>query len=505
MTGWHELVELARSAGFNAIWFNPFHRASELEFDDGGRARRRSLYAIRDHRALDEAVSTGDVETDRAHLRAMIEKAEEHGVCVMVDLVCNHVAVDHPLVAAESEALAALTRRPGWQLERAEDGSIVAVTAPGAETVPLLFARDERLRPLDFDGTTGYDNVQLNYASAAARSFFLGDAGAPGLWKRWVTDYLELGVRGFRCDMAFKVPASWWIEIIAHARAIAPEVVFFAETLGGKEHNLKLLDAQLDEAGGRRPAFDLVMLSTSWWDLRAAWLQEEMALAHRLAVYGGAGSPDNHDLSATLAQDLLQRFGGAPAARGTPLSASSRRELLAQVAALCVRNYAVSALVGSAVYATLGYLFCLDQGTVFWEPAHLQRIAAQLEAHRQPAHPLNLVARIAEVNAFVAALPLAEARVELRASPSAADETSSVVVFEVVLGERAGQGQLAVVTVALDAGLEVGAPHSWSSGARAARLVSCAQAAGARHGRWLVTPLLVACALRSPDSVTKDS
>lgn len=501
---WRELFELAASTGFNAVWLNPFHRTTEIEFEERGELRRRSLYAIADHGAFDLAVTCGDAARDRAELAAAIAHAGRLGVRVMVDLVVNHVALDHPLVLAE-------------------DARLAATGAPLPEG--HLFTRNARLEATDFDGGTGYDNAQLDYASPAARRFFLGEVGGPGAalghWKQLLDEYLALGVSGFRCDMAYSVPAGWWRELVGHARRRDPGVVFLAETLGGKEKNLQLAEATLGEApgAGGRPAFELCMLSTSWWDLEAPWLLDEIALSQRIARHGGTGSPDNHDLEHTLAQRLLGELRAAHPERGV----AEELQLQRVVAALCVRNYAVAALVGSSVYTTASYLFCLDQSTVFWQPELCARLERERAERAALDHPLNLRQRILEINDFLRRLPLGEACVELvgpprplsgqpMLAPSAGfsgaggdGATDTIALFEVLLRHAESGRLLGELAVAVDRSYEVrGAALPALAAAvagQAPRLVAALEEPAPPPGqlapyrgeaRWLETPLLAA-------------
>jgi hypothetical protein len=522
---WRQIFELAATTGFNAVWLNPFHRTTEVEFEEHGKRRRRSLYAIADHDALDVAVTSGEAARDRAELAALIGHARGLGVRVMIDLVINHVAIDHPLVLAEDA-------RVRERREEAGQGG-------------WLFARNERLEATDFDGGTGFDNAQVDFASAAAWRCLLGeDGGELGCWKQLIDEYLALGVRGFRCDMAYSVPASWWRELIAYARHRVgnggdgdgddDDVVFLAETLGGKERNLQLIEARLPEGGGDggdvsspqgRLAFELSMLSTSWWDLQAAWLLEEIALTHRLAHHGGAGSPDNHDLEQTLAQRLLRELRAARPPRGLEDELAIQRA----VAALCVRNYAVAALVGNSVYATLGYLFCLDQSSVFWEPELMERLERDRQARGERTHPLNLCSRIAAINDFLRRLPLAQARVSLAEAPrpprSSLGEPApgTAVAFEVLLHHVGSGALLGRLAVAVDRSYELGGVASEAVAERLIEQLTAAIAsealpklrqilreldqeriepsetlapggeAEAAAPLWLETPLLVAC------------
>lgn len=559
---WSALFDLAAATGFNAVWLNPFHRTSEVPYQRRGEQRQRSLYAIADHRAFDQAVTSGDAAADRAALKAAFAHARKLGLRVMVDLVVNHVAVDHPLVLEEDARLAEWRSLPGARLVRPAENDMasydlswpIALGGPTGiehegQVLEFLFVRTEsrdtrdgRLAAVDYEGSVGHDTAQIAFGSAAARRIFLGDDAAPGLWKQLIDEYLELGVGGFRCDMAHAVPASWWRELIAYARRRDPGVIFLAETLGGRQRNLELIDVRqpiVRGAGtgaevvfGERPAFDLVMLSLSWWDMKSEWLFEEIALTHHLALHGGAAFPDSHDHEQTLAQRYRQQLRAAAAAAGA--TAIDELALQEVVAALCVRDYGVAALVGSSVIATLGYLFCLDQAGVFWDAERLERLARERQERADPSHPLNLGGRVATINEFLARLPLAEAKVELDGVPrpvSALDARwpSAVaardwISFEVLLRHVVTGRPLGSIAVAVDRGYEVRGPRlermlativaGPTPGLRDAlcetseesieeQATASGQPAAPRTPPpvWLETPLLVACFRAQPASM----
>jgi Glycogen debranching enzyme, glucanotransferase domain len=414
---WRDLIAFAVEMGFNAAWFNPFHKASDVAFNENGKRRVQSLYAIMDYFDFDQAVTSGDRQRDREELRTIILEARRLGLCIMADLVFNHVAVDHPLVVQETHRIREIQSRPGWRHSRTANGSIIGIEYPRSDGISVYyfkFARNLEFEVVDFDGTTGYDNAQINFNSPAAYRFFIeGENGEAGYWKQVLDYYLELGFRGFRCDIAYKIPARWWCEIIEHAHHREPQVVFLAETLGGKEKNNQLADAQVTLADECRPAFDLVMLSTYWWDMLEEWMREEIALSHKISRYGGAGSPDNHDLDTTLAEQYLRRFREMRPER-TPGEDIAIQRL---VAGICVRNYAVAALLGNSVYATMGYLFCLDQTSVFSDPQLFAKLRNDWNERKDPEHPLNIQRHIAAINRFVEKLPLRHALVHIHEMP----------------------------------------------------------------------------------------
>jgi starch synthase (maltosyl-transferring) len=135
------------------------------------------------------------------------------------------------------------------------------------------------------------------------------NAGSPdreALWAYWrdlAFFYVGLGVRGFRCDAAYQVPAALWRDLIAAVKSRYPEVRFFAETLGcTPEETLATAAA----------GFDFIFNSSKWWDFAAPWCLDQYA--RTAPVVPSVSFPENHDtprLAAELAGDraaVLQRY-----------------------------------------------------------------------------------------------------------------------------------------------------------------------------------------------------
>jgi starch synthase (maltosyl-transferring) len=171
----------------------------------------------------------------------------------MMDLVVNHTAKDSPLVR----------EHPEWYLHK-EDGE---VRSPYA------------VDPDDPEGVTVWgDLAELDYSERPERAELLA------YWDDLVTHYVGLGIGGFRCDAAYKLPGEVWEELIGTARRADQDVWFFAETLG----------AQIDEVQQLRPAgFDYFFNSAKWWDFRAGWLLEQYEQFRHLAP--SIAFPESHD------------------------------------------------------------------------------------------------------------------------------------------------------------------------------------------------------------------
>lgn len=420
---WGTAIDLAQEAGFNALWLNPFHPGCAIPFfsEERQEACVGSLYAIRDHRAIDPAISSGNPEKDLSDLKTFLADAKEHGMTVFADCVFNHTAADHPLVLQEEEEISAILEKTGGTFEPIktdgwaftglryhENGETKEYHFKFAHAdTPVTDTGGKTTLPvLNFSGGTGYDTAQINYHSPAARDFFIGTRDHPGYWMKTVEWYQDLGFTGLRLDIAFKVPAAWWSEIIGYARDRNPETVVLAETLGGNdsrlgghESNSQLTGARLNSGA---PAIDISMLSVFWWNFLEPWLFREMEGSFDLSAYGGAGSPDNHDTHRTVAQKAMAEL--REQSPGYPL-----RDIQRMASDICIRNFAVAALLGHSYYVPLGYLYGLDQTTVFEAPALFTYLAADMKERaeaRSPRHPLNLVERIKAINEFLEKLKI---------------------------------------------------------------------------------------------------
>lgn len=369
------LVDHAASMNFNAIWLSPFMTTTRVEKEHGGKKLTGSLYAIRDHFMVDPEFSTGgfsDHDTltaaekrriaamDKKHLSHFCMKAAEKGMRVYADMVFNHVAADHPLVLAETKEISAIVRKAGgaFDIVRAAGGEISGLSYQegGVEKIyHFKFKRNADLK-LHVGGTAEdpwSDVAEINFASPAALGFFVtGEGGEKGYFKKIIDWHLDCGFRGFRCDVAYKVPPEVWQEVISHARAQHPDVIFLAETLGADDASMKAMArAKIKDAtGAERPAFDYGMEGFYWWDYKQDWLPRgEHMRVRAMSHFGGAASPDTHDTETTLAK----AFSKAGMTR-------------ADSAKACLRDYAIAALSASAVFMQMGFEYGNEnQNTVF--------------------------------------------------------------------------------------------------------------------------------------------
>jgi starch synthase (maltosyl-transferring) len=276
--------ELPRIAAMNFDWVyvNPFH-------ETGGSG---SLYAIRDPFRLDPRFRDEGAGQDDDQIRAFAEDAASHGLKVMADLVINHTANDAHLVQERPDVY-----------DRDEEGGIRAPFAVDPDDPSIV--------------TVWGDLAELSYREPEAKDFLLG------YWDQYVERLQGLGIRGFRCDAAYKVPPEVWRHLISRAKARDRGCLFAAETLG----------CTFDETQATAGAgFDYLFNSFAWWDLKAPWALETYESLRTVAP--SIAFPENHDM-----ERIALKAGDASAA----------------VAAHLKARYALSAFFSAGVLMPIGY------------------------------------------------------------------------------------------------------------------------------------------------------
>jgi starch synthase (maltosyl-transferring) len=275
-----ELPRIARM-GFDWVYVNPFH---ETGFSG-------SLYAVKDPFRLDARFRDGREEDD-AQIRGFVSAAASLGLKVMTDLVINHTSRDAHLGSERPELYF-----------RDETGEFVSPYAvdPNDPTVKTVWG----------------DLAELDYGSAASRE------ALTAYWDRYLAHYQGLGVKGFRCDAAYKVPPQVWRDLIGAAKARDPDCRFAAETLG----------CTLEETKATAGAgFDYLFNSFAWWDLKEPWAIEQYETLR--TVSPSIAFPENHDM-----ERLAAGLGDGPE----------------EIARALKARYALAAFFSTGVLMPMGY------------------------------------------------------------------------------------------------------------------------------------------------------
>jgi glycosidase len=167
-------LDHVRDLGATVVWLMPIHPIG-VEKRKGAYG---SPYSIRDFLAVNP--DYGTIED----LRTLVREAHARGLRVILDVVANHTSWDSVMMAA-----------------------------------PEHYARDAqgRVQPPNADWT---DVAKLDYASPRTRAYM---TDVMAYWLR------EVGVDGFRCDVAGLVPTDFWEEARPRLEAIRPDLFFLAE------------------------------------------------------------------------------------------------------------------------------------------------------------------------------------------------------------------------------------------------------------------------------------
>ncbi len=244
MHKWYKHASHAAEMGFNWLYINSVHYPG---FSG-------SLYAVKHHYRINPQFLPADTHgNDMTFLKRALRGFRDLGLWPMMDLVINHTSRDCPLI----------NEHPAWYVHDEHGG----IASP--------FARD----PGDSKKVTVWgDLAEIDNECSSDRE---------NLWVYWaelVKHYLKLGFKGFRCDAAYKIPATLWQFLVAEAASIDPEVMFFAETLGCTEEEALAL-----HGAGLHYFFN----SSKWWDFEQPWCLEQHEKFGKIAP--SISFPESHD------------------------------------------------------------------------------------------------------------------------------------------------------------------------------------------------------------------
>ena len=158
-------IDSIKDLGVNVIWIMPIYPI-------GKEKTKNSPYSISNYTAI--APEFGTIED----LKELVDSCHARDMGVILDWVANHTAWDHPWVK----------EHPEW------------------------YTHDEKGNIISPPNTDWYDVADLNYDSPDLRKAMI-DA-----MTFWIKD---VGIDGFRCDVADWVPVDFWKKAIATLRKAA--------------------------------------------------------------------------------------------------------------------------------------------------------------------------------------------------------------------------------------------------------------------------------------------
>lgn len=271
-----------KSLGVTHIWYTGVpHHALVTDYSDYGilnddpdvvKGRAGSPYAVKDYYNVNPDLANNP-ENRLAEFKALIDRTHQVGLKLLIDIVPNHVARNYdgkttpegsePFGAADDVTVEysrdndfyyvpnSEFKVPVWQngylplggeIHSMVDGKYVEVPAKWT-------GNGSRLPQPDFNDW--YETVKINYGVRPDGSYdfdmlpdgfdskdyqehliFWSDKHVPNTWKKFkdiALYWLEMGVDGFRFDMAEMVPVEFWSYMNSHIKSKKPTSFILAE------------------------------------------------------------------------------------------------------------------------------------------------------------------------------------------------------------------------------------------------------------------------------------
>lgn len=203
-------LDRLKDMGVQTVWFMPINPISKV----GRKGTLGSYYAVADYKAINPEFGNID------DWKNLVKKIHDKGMKVLIDWVPNHTGADHPWLTSHTNFyIKDSTGNPATMFDWTDT------------------------RVLDFN------NNEMQDSMIAAMKY-------------WVT---ETDIDGYRVDVAWNVPAQFWVKVIPQLKQLKSDMFFLAE--GDKPYLLEsgfnayypweMFHKMVDVAAGRRPAFAL--------------------------------------------------------------------------------------------------------------------------------------------------------------------------------------------------------------------------------------------------------
>ena len=171
-----------KKLGVDILWFMPIHPISEKN----RKGSLGSYYAVQDYKAVNPEFGT------LADFQALVKKAHDMGMKVIIDWVPNHTGCDNAWLKNHADRYA-----------HNDKGELYG--------------------PYDWT-----DTYKLDYTNPDTRAAMID---AMSYWLR------EADIDGFRCDVAAEVPVYFWNEARPALQAIKPDLFMLAEASSPALHD----------------------------------------------------------------------------------------------------------------------------------------------------------------------------------------------------------------------------------------------------------------------------
>ena len=282
-----------------------------------------SPYAIKDYYDIDPDIAV-DVDNRLGEFRSLVERTHRAGMKVIIDFVPNHVA-RHYHSDAKPEGVTDFGDGDDSSQVFSPDNNFYYIHEPFAPYIDLGEGDDRYTeQPAKATGNDcfsahpncndWYETVKLNYGINYANHTW-HFSPIPDTWQKMlhiIEYWIEQGVDGFRCDMAFMVPVQFWNWMIPQVKEKHPDVIFIAEIYDCHIYRQYLFDGHFDYLYDKVNLYDTVRGITCGFASAAlithCWHVTE-GISHRMLNF-----LENHDEQRIASpQSAGDAFKGIPA------------------------------------------------------------------------------------------------------------------------------------------------------------------------------------------------
>ena len=357
-------LEEIRDLGVTYIWYTGVpHHAVITDYTDYGisnddpdvvKGRAGSPYAVKDYYNVNPDLAD-DPSQRLEEFKALIARSHRAGLKVLIDIVPNHVARNYegmstpdglePFGASDDQGVEYKRDNnyyyiPGKEFEVPESHN--GYQPLGGEAHPLADGKFEevpakwtgngsRLARPDFNDW--YETVKINYGVRPDGSFdfdqlpddyrhkgyeehhaFWLEKDVPDSWIKFrdiVIYWLELGVDGFRFDMAEMVPVEFWSYMNSNIKHVSPDAFLLAEVYNPALYRDYIFKGKMDYLYDKVELYDSIkhIMQGHGWTDHIPVVQKGMAdIEHHMLHF-----LENHDEQRIASPD----FAG-DANRGKP-------------------------------------------------------------------------------------------------------------------------------------------------------------------------------------------
>lgn len=341
-----EALREIRDLGVTYIWYTGVpHHAMVTDYSGYGipaddpdivKGRAGSPYAVKDYYNVNPDLAV-DPENRLEEFRALVERTHQAGMKVLIDIVPNHVARNYqgkstpghssPFGRDDDTTVSYSPgndfyyipgepfRVPEWRDGYEPLGGEPHPKADGKykENPARWTGNGSRLAQPDMndwyetvkvnygvspDGSYAFDSLPQAYArrDAPEHLAFWQGREVPPTWKKFrdITRFwLDLGVDGFRYDMAEMVPVEFWSYLNSHIKEVNPDAFLLAEVYNPALYRDYLFKGKMDYLYDKVELYDSlkhIMKGYGWTDHIPVVLRGQTDIEHHLLHF-----LENHD------------------------------------------------------------------------------------------------------------------------------------------------------------------------------------------------------------------